>query len=93
MILNYKYLRLTLWNIQETLIENKIERAKKKAKNTSMFQIGVNIKELNLTNEEKRQLFKEGYAVYSPRDKTILTYTQKARIKDIKEKILNKIWN
>ena len=30
MILNYQYLRLTLWSIQEALIENKIEKAKKK---------------------------------------------------------------
>ncbi len=28
-ILNYQYLRLTLWHIQEKLIENEIEKAKK----------------------------------------------------------------
>lgn len=29
MVLNYQYLRLTLWHIQEKLIENDVEKAKK----------------------------------------------------------------
>jgi len=74
------------------LKENKLELLKQKAKNTPCSMVGVDITKLNLDNEEKHQLIKEGFSISPTRyNKTILTYSQAARAKDFRNRVLNKI--
>ena len=70
---------------------NKINRLKEKAKKIACAMIGVNVGQLILTNEEKHQLINEGYHLSGGRNnQLILTYPQESRVKDIKNKVLNK---
>ena len=70
------------------LKENKLRLLKEKAKKTLCAMVGVDISSLSLSNEKKHQLIKEGFSISSTRyNKTILTYSQNARIKDLKDKV------
>jgi len=72
--------------------ETKINRAKEKAKKTSCAMVGVDVKGLILTNEEKHKLINEGFHLATARhNQLILTYSQKARTNDLKEKVWKRI--
>jgi len=70
---------------------NKITRAKEKAKNTPVSFVGINVSQLKLTNEEKRQFVSEGFYFSTNRKKeTSLHYSQISRAKDLREKVNKK---
>lgn len=71
--------------------ETKITKAKEQAKSTSSAAIGINVTKLNLVTKEKSKLVREGFNFATGRNNhLVMNYSQNARIRDLRGKILNK---
>lgn len=68
-------------------MRKEIEQVKQEAKWAPGSWFGINVARLNLTREEKKRLVDQGYRLTQGRGgKLILTYSQEARQKDLREK-------
>lgn len=69
-------------------MRKEIEQAKKEARWAPGSWFGINVARLNLTREEKKRLVSQGYRLTEGRGgKLILTYSQEARQKGLREKV------